>query len=564
MFITQTKEALVDMEVYSAIPERSVGRNARGRKPGPAYWDTDEITESQKKRGGSKEERTTQKWIRGQLPTHKQAARMMAQMIADAVNVAMSNHMYRFDGKIYLQSDGGPIGDELAQAVVRIVMIWWDRKFLEKCRTLEIDIMMYLRHVDDTNKLVVPLPPGTRFEEGELRIKQEEIDGDMQQPIDEVAGNVVRDIANSVSNMMEFEVDVCSKHKDGKMPVLDLKMWTVIEHGVTVIRHEFYMKPMASRLTLRSHTAYPKSQMKAVVIQEVIRRLRNCSPESSWEERGKHLTEFAKSLQASGHPEAYRKKLFEVAVERFKKELDDHNTGRKDLYRNREEIIEQTRQKGGKATKDNWFKRREGEKTTSILKVPYARGKLAKEVGASITCSREPEGTKTRVQEGCGDKLRNRLMRADPFPQPTCSRPECPVVTGGITECRETCYQGHATYRARCNTCKQAREEAKAEGCEEADLPPDYVYIGETSRGIYIRNDGHKKQYKAPKESGFMSKHANEVHGGDKNLEFSFERTSTDRDPMRRIIRESVQILGAREDRSCQLMPAHEQQRWVF
>ena len=192
---------------------------------------------------------------------------MMAQMIADAVNVAMSNHMYRFDGKIYLQSDGGPIGDELAQAVARIVMIWWDRKFLEKCRTLEIDIMMYLRYVDDTNKLVVPPPPGTRFEEGELRIKQEEIEGDMQKPIDEVVGNVVRDIANSVSNMMEFEVDVCSKHKDGKMPVLDLKMWTVIEHGVTVIRHEFYMKPMASRLTLRGHTAYPKSQMKSLVIQ---------------------------------------------------------------------------------------------------------------------------------------------------------------------------------------------------------------------------------------------------------------------------------------------------------
>ena len=559
LYITQTKEALIDMEVYTAIPERSVGRNARGRKPGPAYWDTEEITQSQKKRVGSNEERTTQKWLRGQLPTQKQAARMMAQMIADAVNVAMSNHMYRFDGKIYLQTDGGPIGDELAQAVARIVMIWWDRKFLEKCVTLEIDIMMYLRYVDDTNKLVVPPPPGTRFEEGKLRIKQDKIEIDTQKPIDEVAGNVVKDIANSVTSMLEFEVDVCSKHIDGKMPVLDLKMWTEKEQGVTVIRHEFYKKPMASRLTLRGHTAYPKSQLKAVMIQEILRRLRNCSPESSWEDRGKHLTEFAKSLQASGYPEAYRKKMFEIAVERFKKELEDHTRGNKDLYRKREDIIEQTRKKGGKATKDNWFKRKEGEKTTSILKVPYTRGKLAKEVGASIICSKEPEGIKTRVQEGGGEKLRNRLMRADPFPRKNCSRPDCPVVTRGMAECRETCYQGHATYRARCNTCKQAREKARAEGCEEADIPPDYVYIGETSRGIYVRQEGHIKQYKSPKESGFMIKHANEVHEGDKSLQFSFERTATDRDPMRRIIRESVQILETREDRSCQLMNSKDE-----
>ena len=51
---------------------------------------------------------------------------MIARMFGIAVHTAMSNHTYRFDGKVYQQEDGGPIGDELAQAVARIVMIWWD------------------------------------------------------------------------------------------------------------------------------------------------------------------------------------------------------------------------------------------------------------------------------------------------------------------------------------------------------------------------------------------------------------------------------------------------------
>ena len=51
-------------------------------------------------------------------------------MLVKATEVSIKNHMYCFDGKFYKQEDGGPIGDELAQAIARIVMIWWDEKFI--------------------------------------------------------------------------------------------------------------------------------------------------------------------------------------------------------------------------------------------------------------------------------------------------------------------------------------------------------------------------------------------------------------------------------------------------
>ena len=71
---------------------------------------------------------------------------------------------------------------------------------------------------------------------------------------------------------------------------------------------------MASRATLRSSTAYPQSQLRAIMIEEVLRRLRNCSPGSSWEEKGKHLTEFALSLKSSGHGERFRVEVFNKAL----------------------------------------------------------------------------------------------------------------------------------------------------------------------------------------------------------------------------------------------------------
>ena len=72
----------------------------------------------------------------------------------------------------------------------------------------------------------------------------------------------------------------------------------------------FIKKTMASRITLRAETAYPVSQMRAIMVEEVLSRLRNCSPERTWEEKGRHLSEFAQSLKASGLTQRGSESLF--------------------------------------------------------------------------------------------------------------------------------------------------------------------------------------------------------------------------------------------------------------
>ena len=49
-------------------------------------------------------------------------------MLVKSFETTITNHMYRFDGNIYKQTDGGPIGDELSQDIARLVMVWWDEQ----------------------------------------------------------------------------------------------------------------------------------------------------------------------------------------------------------------------------------------------------------------------------------------------------------------------------------------------------------------------------------------------------------------------------------------------------
>ena len=533
--ITTTKDEQERKGITSAVPKtkRATGENARGRKPGPAYWESDLI----EKGDGTK----TNKWIHASEPSEEQKQMMLALVLMKAVETSMSNHTYRFGGKIYKQSDGGPIGDELSQAVARLVMIWWDRKFLEICTRLEIRILFFTRYVDDTNLAVLPQPAGTRFISNELVEVPELREVDNHVGTDKATGRLLKSIADSITPMLELEEDVCSNYEDNMIPILDLKVWPQVGEDSVEIKHTFYKKPMANKVTLRAGTAYPISQLRAIMVEEILRRLRNCSPSSSWEEKGKHLTEFANCMKCSGHKEEFRRTVFNKAVARYRKELEDHVQGIKDIYRSKVDRRRDTKVKGGKASKDTWFRKKQTgnsvsdkAKTTSVLKVPFTAGALSGRLSETLKKTTAPEGISTRVQEGGGSKLKDQLVRLDPFPKDTCSRSDCSTTSKGNdrTGCRETCFQGNVNYSITCDTCERQRKEDPS--CVL------YIYIGETARGCYERFKGHLESYRQKK--GFMWKHAEEAHNGSMNLKFSIKREAVDPEPMRRIIRESIRI----------------------
>ena len=57
--------------------------------------------------------------------------------------------MYQINDKVFLQSDGGPIGLELSRALARVVILLWDRELLRKldraASSTSWDLYAYLR-----------------------------------------------------------------------------------------------------------------------------------------------------------------------------------------------------------------------------------------------------------------------------------------------------------------------------------------------------------------------------------------------------------------------------------
>lgn len=150
-----TPEEISDNNLIIVIPTRRKELNGpvRGVKPTVAYLENDLDSKKEPKwewRGKRKN------------PTQLQKKRMIARTMEIVVNTIMSNHLYQFDSRVFKQVKGGPIGMEITGVLARLVMFWWDEKFLAKLSKLGISLKLYLRYVDDGNMALWPLPLGTR------------------------------------------------------------------------------------------------------------------------------------------------------------------------------------------------------------------------------------------------------------------------------------------------------------------------------------------------------------------------------------------------------------------
>ena len=204
-----------------------------------------------------------------------------------------------------------------------------------------------------------------------------------------------------------------------------------------------------------------------------------------------------------------------------------------------------------------------------------------------------PGGLSTKIQEQGGYKLKFCLTKSDPFPRSNCGRDSCPL-TRGDQECGERCYQAHCNYAILCTRCDppgevslmmstspqhqpapahdaphgaataeqrdgglaqhddamQLGDDAPRGGDAPACLrPPRCIYCGESSRGCKTRYEQHVNKYNARK--GFMWEHTAQHHGGVQGdtpaRDYYMMLCNVDRDPIRRVVRESIRIKTARE-----------------
>ena len=85
-------------------------------------------------------------------------------MLEIAIRTLWENYSYRFGGEIYLQKEGGPIGQRPTMAASRIVMNDFFKRYHEILKKAELKVTLLKVYVDDGRQASTLLRRGMRFD----------------------------------------------------------------------------------------------------------------------------------------------------------------------------------------------------------------------------------------------------------------------------------------------------------------------------------------------------------------------------------------------------------------
>ena len=245
---------------------------------------------------------------------------------------------------------------------------------------------------------------------------------------------VIRDIADSMDDMIKFTVDYPGNHKSGKIPILDIQA-SINKKEQNKIEFKFYKKPTKNQRIIMSDSAIPSQQKRTILTQECLRRLRNTQVGLDKQVQEKHLNEFMINMKNSGFNAKYRKEIVDSAFKAFDEMVKADEAGTKPLYRDK--MWNKDKRKQEKQDKKlNWYKNGgKGLKTveyTTVMFVTVTKGGiLAKELRKREFEINKFSKLRIKIVEDGGVKLKSFLVKKDPFPKSKCENNKC-VICGSV------------------------------------------------------------------------------------------------------------------------------------
>ena len=173
--------------------------------------------------------------------------------------VGMENHVYKFGNDLKKQIEGGPIGLALTGEVADCYLIGWDKKFLKKLESFGINILVYERFKDDITLVAEALEKGSKLVEGKIVMDEEKRKNDSSKKDDEISMEIIKEIAESIDDIVKFSVDLPSNHTNEKIAILDLEV-NVNKEEQNRIDFEFYEKPSKNKRVILEDAALPSKQ----------------------------------------------------------------------------------------------------------------------------------------------------------------------------------------------------------------------------------------------------------------------------------------------------------------
>ena len=397
-------------------------------------------------------------------------------------------------------------------------MVWWDKQFRSRLQGIDVQLRLHERYIDDTNVVATKTAIGARYDGERITISDESITEDEEVPEDERTMKLIQSVAAHIHPSIRLTIDYPSNHTDGKVPMLDVKMWIETIEDRKVILYEHYEKDMTTKAVINARSALPMRTKRTVLTQEMLRRLLHCSRHLPWERVCVHANDYMKKLQYSGYNQMFRYNVVQSALKAFNHITRCDITGVRP--RNREknwkrgERIDEKRRK-----RNEWYK--EGG-FDSVLFVPMTPdGELRKMYQQEVKKS----GIRIKVIERTGRTLKSQLQRSNPFKEAKCGRDRCYICT---TTNKGNCMVEGITYELR---------------CKDAECEIKNIYKGETSSSGYTRGVEHKRVLLAKDEKNSpLWRHCKNIHHSEVK-DFEMSVTGTFRgDAMLRQITEAVQI----------------------
>ena len=455
-------------------------------------------------------------------PSREEKMRMVGCAVKHATKLVMQNHFYSFDNQIRRQNKGGAIGNKLTERLGKILMKRHSRQYLKLLQEVGLKNELFETYVDDTTDVMVAVDPGVRFD-GEKLVKREElVENDANVPEDVRTMDVLKDIANTIYDCVQFTTDCPSNNQSKKVPCLDLQVYVKEDQ----IIHEFYEKPCAAKQVIPYQSAHSKKMKMSVLVEEGLRRLRNCSRGLDPEVSRKVMAKWSRKLQRSGYPFTVRHEVIKTACEKWERMCQEEDRGGRPIHRPREWKKKERRLEKEKK-RSNWHQKDPKQASAPLILDPTG-GSLTKDSKEVCANFEKVTGMRISVVERAGQAVKH-LAKPEPLRKTGCGRENCfPCKTGG-----GNCEKSGVGYRVRCETCGRAGKVVE--------------YEGETAYNGFTRGLEHEACQRQRDESNALWKHCELEHGGQR-ANFSMRVLGCFSGCLERQVNEAVRIGSSKAD----------------
>ena len=312
---------------------------------------------------------------------------------------------------------------------------------------------------------------------------------------DQRLAEILKQIANEVMpGIIVMEDDTPSRNADGKLAILDMKVWI---GGEDHILYQHYEKDVASKEVLSATSAQAAVCKLSVHTQELVRRMVNTSDKLEWNENvAPVLTDYMGRMLQAGYDQSYRRRVLERALGRYDQMKRDATDGSRPVNRPKH-WMDEMRREDKRKKRHNWST---GGGCIAPIMVPATPDSELLKMLREVANREADAGLKFKIVETGGRTLKSQVQVSNPTATPGCTSGDCQACRGG-PGAGGNCRRSNVLYRMDCGLCE---EEGRC------------TYVGETSRNLYTRAREHMNKYLSRKtrEESFIHTHQNERHTG--------------------------------------------------